>query len=124
MSWSLALRVLGIVLGVALFGAIAFILGFVFGEDAAEASRNQSLDTAKPGDRRLDPETGCDALATGIRALVLEDGGGRHPPEVRAVLLDGLLLNYRNLDCGIDRRTRLLLELAQPAKATAPATAD
>lgn len=111
LTLGLSLRVLGLATGVVLMALLSFGLGFVFGEDAGEAAnRPAGLDAAKPGDRRLDPETGCDALAAGIRALVT-DGSGRHAPEVRAVLLDALLLNYRNLECGIDRRSRLLLEL-------------
>lgn len=69
-------------------------------------------------DRREDPATGCAAMETGIRAL-LAPGNTAYSEPVKAQLLDGLLLNYRNLECGIDKRTALLLELVR-AGVTAP----
>ncbi|QJE74676.1 hypothetical protein HHL28_17860 [Aerophototrophica crusticola] len=70
-------------------------------------------------DRRKDPATGCAAMDSGIRAL-LAPGNTAYSEPVKAQLLDGLLLNYRNLECGITKRTALLLDLVK-AGATAPA---
>ena len=93
-------------------GGIGFALsafdvpGLLDGGDAA-------ADPISP-DGRKDPETGCDAIADGIRALVASD---RFSDAVKAQILDGLLLNYRNMECGIAARTKLLLELVGDAAA-------
>jgi hypothetical protein len=116
----------GVIL-IALF-AIGFTGGYFYGFDQGEELYKQPLTgSALPGDRRLDDVTGCAAIAAGVRAIV--DGKPTPSPEVRAVLLDQLLLNYRNMECGVVDRTRLLLSIVegrsipspQPGSAAPPA---
>jgi hypothetical protein len=68
-------------------------------------------------ERLADPDTGCDAIAAGIRALL---ASGSYSEPVKAQLLDGLLLNYRNMECGITNRTRLFLDLVHQPNTPSP----
>lgn len=103
-------RRIAIVAGLLALIGLAFIVGYVVGGDRAVRQYIAAPDwQVATGDRRADPATGCAAIAAGVRHLLAQPGD--QPPEVRAVLLDQLLLNYRNMECGIVPRTELLLEV-------------
>ncbi|WP_119678150.1 hypothetical protein [Indioceanicola profundi] len=112
-------RVVKTILLVLVAGGIGYGLG-LFRVPEKLLAGNDEESSVPAINRRKDPETGCDAIADGIRMLV---DTTRYSEPVKAQMLDGLLLNYRNLECGIHNRTRLLLELTRKSvtdRAAAP----